>query len=98
MRLAASPPCLPTPSLAVTQYEALRSTALGETLAPDARRGLVLFLRRGMWGWAQALVAASAPPSATGASASIATASVERRAVIRLVAALAMHTINPRTP
>ena len=38
----------------VTQdYEALRTAALGEGLAFDARNGLALFLRRGMWGWAQ---------------------------------------------
>lgn len=35
-------------------YETLRTAALGEGLAFDARSGLALFLRRGMWGWAQA--------------------------------------------
>jgi hypothetical protein len=35
-------------------YETLRTAALGEGLAFDARNGLALFLRRGMWGWAQA--------------------------------------------
>jgi hypothetical protein len=29
--------------------------ALGEALPPEARSGLTLFLRRGMWGWARAL-------------------------------------------
>ena len=33
--------------------------ALGEALPPTARSGLMLFLRRGMWGWAQTLAAAS---------------------------------------
>ncbi len=98
MRPDAAPQCSPTPSLAVTQYEALRTTALGETLAPDARSGLVLFLRRGMWGWAQALAAASAPSPSKGAPMSIATASDERRAVIRVFAALARHTTDQRTP
>ena len=37
------------------QYEVLRGAALGHVLPPEARSGLALFLRRGMWGWARAL-------------------------------------------
>ena len=37
------------------EYEVLRMAALGEALPPMARSGLMLFLRRGMWGWAQTL-------------------------------------------
>ena len=44
------------------QYEVLRMAGLGEALPPTARSGLMLFLRRGMWGWAQALAAASHVP------------------------------------
>ena len=29
--------------------------ALGEALPPEVRSGLMLFLRRGMWGWARTL-------------------------------------------
>lgn len=34
----------------VAQYEVLRSAALGHVLPPEARSGLLLFLRCGMWG------------------------------------------------
>ncbi|MGE4095905.1 MAG: hypothetical protein AB7G75_34265 [Candidatus Binatia bacterium] len=49
----------PEPALVVTRYETLRRVALGEALPPEARTGLTLFLRRGMWGWAQANVTES---------------------------------------
>jgi hypothetical protein len=45
------------PSAIADQYEVLRGAALGEVLPLKARSGLMLFLRRGMWGWAQALTA-----------------------------------------
>ena len=49
-------------SAAITaQYEVLRAAALGEALPLMARGGLVLFRRRGMWGWARALTAAASP-------------------------------------
>jgi len=32
------------------RYEALRAAAFGDGLPPEARSGLTLFLRRGMWG------------------------------------------------
>jgi hypothetical protein len=54
-------------SLIVTHYETLRQAALGEALPPEARAGLTLFLRRGMWGWAQAMVTTSAVPEPGGA-------------------------------
>lgn len=50
-----------SPAIA-TQYEALRAAALGDPLPLMARSGLVLFLRRGMWGWARALTAAASSP------------------------------------
>ena len=48
---------------AASQYEALRNGALGHVLAPEARWGLLLFLRRGMWGWAQVIGSAGASSS-----------------------------------
>src|ERR1700738_870680 len=45
----------PEPSNVMTQYETLRSAALGEALPPEARAGLMLFLRRGLWGWARVM-------------------------------------------
>jgi hypothetical protein len=41
--------------MVVAQYEALRGAALGDALPPEARTGLLLFLRGGMWGWARAV-------------------------------------------
>src|SRR5881409_2750026 len=44
------------------QVGAARRAALGEPLPPDARCGLLLFLRRGMWAWTQALATATRAP------------------------------------
>jgi hypothetical protein len=61
MTHAARPACTIPPSEIAAQYEVLRAAALGEALPLKARSGLMLFLRRGMWGWAQALTAAASP-------------------------------------
>lgn len=50
----------------IAQYETLRKAALGDVLPPDARAGMMLFLRRGMWGWACALAAARATRQPAG--------------------------------
>ena len=42
-------------STLIAQYETLRMAMLGEALPLEARSGLMLFLRRGMWGWARSL-------------------------------------------
>ena len=52
------------PGIVVSQYETLRKAALGDALPPDARAGLMLFLRRGMWGWACALATTMTPRAA----------------------------------
>ena len=77
----------------MSQYEALRSAALGCPLLPEARCGLLLFLRRGMWGWARVM----AEPNTNvpweprqGASLTFAVAD-ESRAVIHVFAAMAMN-------
>jgi hypothetical protein len=77
----------------VSQYEALRSAALGYPLPLEARCGLLLLLRRGMWGWARVM----AEPCTSfqqeprqGASLSFAAAD-ETRAVIHIFAAMAMN-------
>ena len=79
-----------------SQYEALRNGALGHVLAPEARWGLLLFLRRGMWGWAQAIVTAgaSSPQPRHEESLSFPTAK-ESRAVIHIFAAIVMNA-EPR--
>ena len=60
MNFAAPSAC--TSSAIVAQYEVLRGAALGEALPLKARSGLALFLRRGMWGWARALISAAGIP------------------------------------
>jgi hypothetical protein len=45
-------------SIVVNQYETLRGAALGGALPPESRSGLMIFLLRGMWGWARRAVAA----------------------------------------
>ena len=49
------------PGWCVTRYEELRAGALGHPVPAEARGGLALFLRRGMWAWARAT--ALTPPS-----------------------------------
>lgn len=44
------------------QYEVLRGAALGDVLPLKARSGLMFFLRRGMWGWARALITTASVP------------------------------------
>ncbi len=57
VNLAAAAACPIQPSTIASQYEVLRKAALGAALPLMARSGLMLFLRRGMWGWAQTLTA-----------------------------------------
>ena len=62
MNGAATSACSIPSSAIADQYEVLRAAALGEALPLKARSGLMLFLRRGMWGWAQALTATASAP------------------------------------
>ncbi len=81
------------------QYETLRAAAGGDQLPLEARSGLALLLRRGMWAWARG----AATPSATSKPArsflpSSTAINDEQRAVVRLFAAIAMKSLNnPRT-
>ena len=74
----------------ITKYESLRGAALGAALPPEARSGLALFLRRGMWSWTRALATANVSRQAIRPSCS-ATAPHERKAVIQLFAAMATN-------
>jgi hypothetical protein len=78
------------------EYETLRTAALGAALAPDARSGLALFLRRGLWGWARARTVTSAAPPPSRAASSVVAAPHQRRAVIHLFAALALNSNHGR--
>jgi hypothetical protein len=79
------------PSIVVTQYESLRRAALGDALPPGARSGLMLFLCRGMWGWARALATMSAFEQPVGSRQSGWKAPDEYRTVIHIFAAMAIR-------
>ncbi len=85
------------PVAIVAQYERLRSAMLGEALPPDARSGLSVFLRRGMWSWVRMLAVEPAQLEPIPARSSMAAECIERRAVIGLLAGMAM-AINDRRP
>jgi hypothetical protein len=78
------------------QYEALRTAAIGDALTLEARRGLALFLRRGMWGWARAASAPTVSPRPTPVAVARSSADDEQRAIIHLFAAMAVRSTNPR--
>jgi len=84
-----------SPAIAA-QYEVLRMAALGEALPPAARSGLMLFLRQGMWGWAQTLAAAG-PVQQSVASRTPPVPRNERTAVVYVLATMAMSTLERRT-
>jgi len=86
------------PPTIVVRYEALRIAALGGALPSEARSGLMLFLRRGMWGWGRILASASPAQEPIHAPSVTQTAYCERSAVIHVFAAMAMNVHNGRTP
>ncbi len=76
------------------QYETLRTAVLGEGLPVEARSGLALFLRRGMWGWARVAASPGAPLRPMPSSLAPSPADEDpRRDVIHLFAAMAMRSI-----
>lgn len=83
---------------AAAQYETLRMAAFGQPLPPEARSGLMLFLRRGMWAWVQALAAVGACETPTRGPSFSPTAPGERQDVIYVLAAMTANTLNRRTP
>ena len=80
------------------RYEALRAAAFGDALPPEARSGLTLFLRRGMWGWARALTVASTASRERVLPSSAAFSSMRdgRNSVVHLLAAIAMGSNHDR--
>jgi hypothetical protein len=90
---------LATASTLVAQYETLRMAMLGEALPPEARRGLMLFLRRGMWGWARRLaVGGSVRQEPQPAPRSDPVEPGERSSIVYVFAAMAMKVNTRRTP
>lgn len=86
------------PPTVVVRYEALRMAALGEALPPEARSGLTLFLRRGMWGWSRALAAGSPTHQPIYALSFSQLACCDPTPVIHILAAMAMNVPNRRVP
>jgi hypothetical protein len=86
-------------SAIAAQYEVLRGAALGEALPLKARSGLMLFLRRGMWGWAQTLAAAANPLQEQSHPPSTAWPSHGgHAAVVHVLATIAMSIHDRRSP
>ena len=79
------------------RYETLRGAALGAELPVEARSGLALFLRRGMWGWARAVAVPSMLPRSIRSPISTWTTEGEQRTVIHLLAAIAVRSSEWRT-
>lgn len=72
------------------QYETLRLAALGQPLPLEARSGLALLVRQGLWGWARALGQIAAQERAGNCSAPRSAARRQSNAVIQILAAMAM--------
>jgi len=82
----------------VARYESLRSAMLGEALPPDARSGLVVFLHQGMWRWACTLSVEPARLEPVSFQSSPPAQFSERRAIICLLAGMAMAINHRRAP
>jgi hypothetical protein len=73
-----------------SRYETLRRAALGEPVSPEDRSGLGLFLRRGMWGWARALmVQASQQPLRHSPASPAIECHQQQRGIVQAFAAMA---------
>jgi hypothetical protein len=85
---------LPDSSVLEAQYETLRLAALGQPLPLEARSGLALLVRQGLWGWARALGHIAAQERAGSRSAPRSVAPRQPNAVVQILAAMAMkaHT------
>lgn len=77
--------------MVVAQYEALRGAVLGDALPPAVRAGLLLFLRRGMCGWARAVATLCAPQRPTRSRPPNWKMPEEHRAVVHIFAAMAIN-------
>jgi hypothetical protein len=93
--VATSPPS--SLSDIAVRYERLRQAALGAPLPPDARQGLLLFLRRGMWAWARAVTIVPTT-RAVSARAPSSGPILERTAIIHILAAMALTSAERSVP
>jgi hypothetical protein len=86
-------------SILIAQYETLRMAVLGEALPPEARSGLMLFLRRGMWAWARRLaVGGGVQHEPLLARRSDPVEPGERSSIVYVFAAMAMKVSTRRAP
>lgn len=77
--------------LLTSQYETLRRAALGEPVRPEERSGLGLLLRRGICGWARALIVdAPGQPARPSSDTSPVLDPQHQRSVIQAFAAMAL--------
>lgn len=88
----------PGPVATASQYETLRRAALGEPVPPECRRGLVLFLRQGMWSWARAVATAAVPRPVIRSTPVRSAAPDPQRAVIQVFAAMVLPCNHERAP
>ena len=90
MNTAATSACSILSSVLAAEYEVLRAAVLGEALPLMARSGLMLFLRRGMWGWAK--VRASSPQEPIDRRPSASSTQGGHGAVVHVLATIATST------
>ena len=81
----------------VARYERLRAAMLGEPLPAEARSGLIVLLRRGMWSWARVAPIEPTTPQPASSRLSAPSQLVERHAIVRLLAGMAMAINERRT-
>lgn len=87
-----------TASTLVAQYETLRMAVLGEASPLEARSGLMLFLRRGMWSWARSLSGESVRQEPLPVPRSAPVEPGERSAIVYVLAAMARKFNYRGTP
>ena len=96
MTADATETCSTPPTTVAAQYDTLRRAWLGEALPPEARRGLMLFVSRGMWAWARTLAAQGVCEEPTPSSTPGPTAPCERKTIIHVLASLAIAVRDRR--
>jgi hypothetical protein len=84
--------CTSDSATTAAHYETLRSAALGAPLLPEARHGLLLLLRRGMWAWTQAVATAAVVPPPTRGTAPGSPSPPELPGVVHVFAAMALSS------
>lgn len=80
------------------RYETLRAAALGDRLPLEARSGLALLVRRGMWAWARAATPPGPAPQPRQWPFRHSSSDDDQRTVVRLLAALAMGPNEVQPP